>query len=274
MGCFSGRRYNKSMPRISLAIVCALAVASTGCLRSTTAIDLKPDGSGTIVQETALSAQALAMVKGLTSGNQAGSGGPTDIFGEEQARKAAESMGVTFVSGEPFKTNELEGYRARFAFDDVTKLKVNPEQSAAGMSGSGNMKQPPFSFSLDRGATSSVLTIQLPEERPGGPKLLPDFAGGGSADKAQAAQAMAMMQMMMRGLFVDISLNVNGRILKSNAPHVDGSRVTLMQIDFDKLLADPTALEKLQSATDLKAIASIPGLKIVSTPKLTIEFAR
>jgi hypothetical protein len=263
------------MPRTPLAVVCVLALASTGCLRSTTVIDLKPDGSGTIVQETALSAQALAMVKGFTSGNQAGTGGPTDIFGEEQARKAADSMGVTFVSGEPFKTNELEGYRARFAFDDVTKLKVNMEQSAAGMSGSGNMKQPPFSFSLDRGATSSMLTIQMPEEKPGGPKLLPDLPGAGSAsDKAQAAQAMAMMQMMMRGLFVDISLNVNGRIVKSNAPYIDGSRVTLLQLDFDKLLADPAALEKLQSATDLKAIANVPGLKIVSTPKVTIEFAR
>jgi hypothetical protein len=144
------------------------------------------------------------------------------------------------------------------------------------MSGSGNMKQPPFSFSLDLGATSSMLTIQMPEEKPGAPKLLPDLpgAGGSASDKAQAAQAMAMMQMMMRGLFVDISLNVNGRIVKSNAPYVDGSRVTLLQIDFDKLLADPTALEKLQSATDLKAIAAVPGLKIVSTPKVTIEFAR
>jgi hypothetical protein len=263
------------MPRTSLAFVCVLALASAGCLRSTTAIDLRPDGSGTIVQETALSAQALAMIKGFGAGNQTGGGAPPGIFGEEQARKTAESMGVTFVSGEPFKSNELEGYRARFAFDDIAKVRVNMEESAAGMSGGGNSKQPPFRFTLDRGATSSLLTIQLPEQTPGSPKLLPDLPGAGAnSDKAQAAQAMAMMKMMMKGLFVDVSLNVNGRILKSNAPYVEGSRVTLMQIDFDKMLADETALEKLQAATDLKAISSVPGLKIVSTPKVTIEFAR
>jgi len=98
--------------------------------------------------------------------------------------------------------------------------------------------------------------------------------GSPDADKAQAAQAMAMMKMMMKGLFVDISLNVDGRILKSNAPFVEGSRVTLMQIDFDKVLADEGARQKLQTASDLKAMTNVPGLKVVSEPKLMIEFTR
>ena len=31
-----------------------------------------------------------------------------------------------------------------------------------------------------------------------------------------------MMKMMMKGLYVDVTLNVNGRIVKTNAPYVDG----------------------------------------------------
>ncbi len=62
-------------------------------------------------------------------------------------------------------------------------------------------------------------------------------AATSDADKAQAAQALAMMKMMMRGLYVDVALNVDGRVIKTNAPYVEGSRVTLMQIDFDKLLS-------------------------------------
>ena len=92
-----------------------VALASTGCLRSTTTIDLKPDGSGTIVQETAVSAQALRMLQGLTGANQAAGEKPPQLFSEEQARKAATTMNVTFVSGEPIKNGELEGYRARYA---------------------------------------------------------------------------------------------------------------------------------------------------------------
>jgi hypothetical protein len=269
------------MRRHLLALIAVVALTSAGCLRSSTVIELKPDGSGTILQETGLTPEAMAMIKGFGAQNQsagAGGGGVSDLFTEDQARKAADTMGVTFVSGEPFKTSTLEGYRSRFAFDDISKVKVNMDQTAGMSANSGNTRQPPFSFAFNRGAASSMLTIQMPEQGPGGPKLLPGVGAGGTgtsdAEKAQAAQAMAMMKMMLKGLFVDVTLNVDGRIVKSNAPYVDGTRVTLMQIDFDKLLADEAALKRLEAASDLKSLANIPGLKVVSEPKVTIEFAR
>jgi hypothetical protein len=114
----------------------------------------------------------------------------------------------------------------------------------------------------------------MPEQTPA--NQLPGLQSNATteAEKAQAAQALGMMKMMMKGLFVDVSMNVGGKVIKTNAPHVDGSRVTLLQIDFDKLLADEAALQKLQAASDLKSLASVPGLKISSEPKLTVEFAR
>jgi hypothetical protein len=269
------------MRRTLLALIAVAVVTCTGCLRSSTVIELKPDGSGTILQETGLTPEAMAMIKGFGAQNQnaGGGGGVSDLFTEEQARKAAESMGVTFVSGEPFKTSTLEGYRSRFAFDDIAKVKVNMDQTAASMSpNSGSKRQPPFSFAFNKGAASSLLTIQMPEQGPGGQKLLPGIgagaAGTSEAEKAQAAQAMAMMKMMLKGLFVDVTLNVDGHILKSNAPYVDGTRVTLMQVDFDKLLADEAAMKRLEAASDLKSLANIPGLKVVTEPKVTIEFGR
>jgi hypothetical protein len=253
-----------------------LAFASTACLRSTTTIDLKPDGSGTIVQETAVSAQALGMLQGLAAGGQAGGEKPPDFFTEEQARKAADTMNVTFVSGEPIKTAELQGYRARYSFDDISKVTVKMDQGANNIAPGADTKKPPFAFTFTRGATSSQLNIQMPESTTPGMSGLqfPGAGGTTDAEKAQAAQALTMMKMMMRGLYVDVALNVNGRILKSNAPFVDGSRVTLMQIDFDKLLADDAALMKLQGAKDLKSLAEVPGLKVVTEPKVTIDFSR
>lgn len=217
-----------------------------------------------------MTAQSLAMLKGMASGQNAPDA-TAEIFGEEQARKAAATMGVTFVSGEPFKTAEFEGYRARYSFADISQVKVNMEQSAAKMPGA---KQAPFAFTFTRGPASSVLTIQMPDQTPKGKlPMLPSGGTGTEAEKAQAAQALAMMKTMMRGMFVDVTLDVDGRILKSNAPH-EGSRVTLLQVDVDKLLADETALQKLQGATDLKSFANIAGLKVPSEPKLTIEFTR
>ncbi len=260
------------MQRFLLAL--AVSAACSGCLRSTTTIDLKPDGSGTILQETGVSSQTIAMLKGFTA-SQAGAKDQPELFSEEQARKGAEAMGVTFVSGEPFKTEGLEGYRARYRFDDITKVRVSMEQGAGGMTGAS--QQPPFAFALEQGASASTLTIQMPEQAPGANGLpgLPGAGAGGSAEeKAQAAQALGLMKSMMQGLFVDVSMNIDGRIIKSNAPHVEGSKVTLLQIDFDKLLADEAALQKLQGASDLKALANVPGLKIAAEPKVTIVFSR
>jgi len=257
--------------RCSFALI---ALCSSGCLRSTTLIELNADGSGTIVQETAVSAQTLGMLQGLAGANPGGDK-PPQLFGEEQARKAAATMGVTFVSGEPVKTGELEGYRARYAFDDIAKVTVNMDQGTSDLASGSATGKPPFGFTFKRGSAASLLTIQMPDQTPGAPGALPlPGAGGSDADKAQAAQAMAMMKMMMRGLYVDVALNVNGRIIKSNAPYVDGSRITLMQIDFDKLLNDDAALLKLQSARDLKSLASVPGLKVVAEPRVTVEFSR
>jgi len=257
------------------ALALLVAFGSGGCLRSTTVIDVKSDGSGTIVQETAVSAQALGMLQGLAGANQAADK-PAQLFGEEQARKAAATMGVTFVSGESIKTGELEGYRARYAFDNIENVTVKMDQATDDLAPGSNTKKPPFGFTFTRGATASVLNIRMPEQAPGeGPGGLPlPGAGGTNADKAQTAQALAMMKMMMKGLFVDVALNVSGRILKSNAPYVEGSRVTLMQIDFDKLLTDEAALLKLQSAKDIKSLAAVPGLKVVAEPNVTIEFSR
>ena len=69
-------------------------------------------------------------------------------------------------------------------------------------------------------------------------------------------------------------LNVDGKIIKTNAPYVKGSDVTLLQLDFDKLLADEAALTKLQGATDMKSLASVPGLKVIPEKRVTIEFGK
>ena len=257
--------------------VLSIALACSACLRSTTVISVKADGSGTVLQETGMSPQALAMLKGF-AGSEGKAEVPAEIFGEAQARKAAGVMGVRFVSGEPIKTAHLEGYRANYAFDDISKVQVNMDQNSAALSSGSEKREPPFGFDFEKRAGSSLLTVRMPEPKQGrngalGP--LGSMPGAGdSKDPQTNQQALAMMKTMMQGLFVDIALAVDGRIVKTNAAHVEGSRVTLLQLDFDKLLADESALQKLQGATDLKALAGVPGLKVATDQKVTIEFAR
>jgi hypothetical protein len=258
-----------------------IAVACSGCFRSTTMITVRADGSGVIDQEMGANPQAAAMLKGFSgsaSGQQAGESGPTEFFGREQAEKLGAQMGVRFVSGEPVKTADLDGYRAHYAFDDITKLTVPMNQDPTGGLG-GSARQtstPPLGFDFERRGAASLLTIRMPEQKTMGLGADGPLGRipGASGDTQEGAQALSMMKMMMRGLFVDVTLAVDGRLVKTNAPHVNGSRITLIQMDFDKLIDTPGALQKLQRASDASALKDIPGLKITTDPKVSIEFAR
>lgn len=262
-----------------LAVVLFALAASSACLRSTTTIVVRADGSGTVLQETGMNAQALAMLQsmaGAAAEKAGGAGGAPQIFGEQQARKAAADMGVRFAGGEPIKTADMEGYRARFEFDDIRTVKMKMNQDPTIGEPAQAPREPPFEFGFERRGASSILTITMPEQQPGqGP--LGGVAGvpgmpSGSGDAQGNQQALAMMKAMMQGLFVDISLDVDGPIVKTNAAHVNGSRITLLQVDFDTLLKDPTAWQKLQSAGDVKALANVPGLKVVTDRVLTVQF--
>ena len=94
-----------------------------------------------------------------------------------------------------------------------------------------------------------------------------------SQDMMKNEQAMAMVKTMMAGLYVDITLAFDGKVIKSNTP-VTGNRLTLLQMDFDKMLQDPGVLQKLRELRSLSGLQGVPGLTVASVPTVTIEFAK
>jgi hypothetical protein len=255
------------------SIVALLALLScSACIRATTTITVHPDGSGVVDQEVTTNPQALALLK--NSGRSAGPA-PSEIFGPEQAQKVASTMNVRFVSGEAVQNGDMQGYRAKYAFDDVSQIRVNLNQSAsaASMNAGSNATAPPFGFLLERHPQSSLLTITLPEQA-NGSGAVPKMPEMNSQELQNNPQIMEMMKVMARGMFLDVSIVADGRVLQTNAPYVEGSRVTLLQLDFDTLLATDGALQKLQQVSDPRLLKDVPGVKIATGPKLTIEFAR
>ena len=202
---------------------------------------------------------------------QGGKDMPSELFTEQQAREAGDQMGVRFISGEVVKTADMEGYHARYAFDDITKvkMKMEPEQPAPGRDQTAAANAP-LGFDFVRGASSSILTIHLPDQKPKSP--LGDTPLGQMKDVQQNEQALAMVKTMMAGLFVDISMAFDGRVINANVPTSAGGRLTLLQMDFDKVMADPAALQKLQQSETLIGLQNVPGVTVVPTPTLKIEF--
>jgi len=264
------------MARLRFAFTVALAVSTSGCLASTTLIKLSADGSGTVEQTMTMSAEAAASLKQLAAGfgGKGAEGKPLDLFDEGQLREAAPKLGegVRFVSSERIRSKDAEGVKAVYAFADIRTLHVNqkPDVGSAPAPGLGGESREDVAFQFTRrpGGASAV-TVVFPElnlaagEKPSKPK----------ADKVE----LGMLQGILKGLRISIALEVAGRILKTNSPYVNGSTVTLLEMDFEQLLADPSAIERLQGAGSLEEAKSllkgVKGLTINPDRQVTIEFA-
>ena len=261
-----------------IAALIGVGVVASGCINSASLVKIKPDGSGTIEQTMLVN---MAAIKGLMSGMGAGqtkeSGG---VLNEAEFKRAGERMGVRPVSLTPMKEGGFEGAKAIYAFDDITKVRVDQDPQlggrAAGTTPGSRASTSPIKFGLTRQGASSVLTITVDEK-----------AADSATARAQDAPSLesidpAMMQMiktMFDGFRILIDVEVDGKIVKTNADYVSGSRITLLEVDMAGVFADEAKLKALQSKvqpgssiSELRPyLKDIKGVK-VNHPAVTIEF--
>lgn len=261
------------MNRVRVVVLIGLGFAATGCINSASLIKVKPDGSGTIEQTMLVN---MAAIKGLMAGMGGGqlkeSGG---VLNEAEFKRAGERMGVRPVSLTPLTEGGFEGGKAIYAFDDITKVRVDQDPQMGGRA-NPTAGSTPIRFGLARQGGSSVLTITVDEQ-----------AADAATARAQDAPSLdsidpAMLQMiktMFDGFRVLIDVEVDGTIVKTNADYVTGSRITLLEVDLAGVFADEAKLRTLQSKVRPGASISelrpylkdIKGVK-VNHPAITIEF--
>ena len=120
----------------------------------------------------------------------------------------------------------------------------------------------------------------MPEDEPDGKDdaSKPGEMGKPSAEEQQqAAMVLAQMKSMFKGMKIAMAVEVEGSVVETNATHMDGSRVTIMELDFGKLLEMPEKLVQFSqiqpdSVEDAKAfMKDIPGFKVDMNKKLTIK---
>lgn len=87
-----------------------------------------------------------------------------------------------------------------------------------------------------------------------------------------------MMQQMFKDMKITIAIEVAGKIAQTNAEHVTGPRVTLMEMDFNKVLANPEKFKELtkaqpKSIEEAKAIVKgVDGIKAETQPEISVKF--
>ncbi len=267
------------------ATLCAAGVLIlSGCIQSSTLIKLKPDGSGTIEQTMTMTAEAASQFAALSAmGDQkskAAAGASNELFSEADARNAIAKMGsgVTYVSSEKIDTPERKGRKAIYAFPDIRKILIEEMASppTAGDLTGGASKSAPMKFSFAQlPGGHSLLTIAMPDTASPMPAAPAPETASAAAALQNNAQAMEMMKMFLKGLQIEAAIQVDN-LVKTNSPYVSGGTVTLISVDFDKVLADSALLERMQRArtlADTKGfLKDAKGFKVMTDPTLTIEF--
>ena len=277
----------------------AVAFALSGCLQNETVVHVKPDGSGTIVEETFLGAQMAAMLGGLgglSDEKDKPAKDPLDeMFGEDKAKAKASQLGegVTFDKLEKIEKDGKKGARVTYKFADINKLLLHTDDATSGLDqGMGappdatgaegapapeakKKKSDPIRFQLAGGK----LTITMPKpdttkkdeakDKPEGEKP--------KEDAAEKAQSEMMMKTMLADMKIAIRVVAESGIASTDATHVSGNTVTLMEMNFGELVSNPDAmktLEKLEGKGPDEAAAAlkgIKGVKVETKEKITIK---
>jgi hypothetical protein len=264
---------------IRLLAVLVVSFCVTGCINSGTLIKVKPDGSGTIEQSILMN---LASLKGLMAGlDPQGQMKENTPFSEAQLKQTADRLGkgVRFVSSTPVKEGGFEGVKAIYAFDDINQIRVDQDPNISGASDnrmSSAENSNPVTFTFARQGANSVLTVSFNEKATAGTASPDDTP---IAPEAVDPAMMQMMKAMFQGFKVAIDLEVEGKIVKTNADYVNGSRITLLEIDMAGLLEDEAKLRALQSKVKPGAsiaevkpyLKDVKGVKI-NNPVVTVEY--
>jgi hypothetical protein len=280
---------------MGVGVVC-LAALCAGCIETVTLVKIKADGSGTLEQTVLMSKAAREQMRMMMQSMSEGLGGKAGGFDEQAlamlktdelvATAAKLGKGVTFVSADTVETDKAEGYRAVYAFDDINQLRINqnPGENVPSSPGQESEAETELvTFAFRKGKTPS-LTVRRPRSgRPDGRGSEGrDTATGGTVldegEELDVDKAIEQAKQMFEGMRVAMVIEVDGAIVETNATHVSGNRVTLMDLDFEKLLGAPEHLEKFAKANPAtvegakRLVEGVPGMKVDLHPEVVVRF--
>lgn len=270
------------MKRIATCLLATLALlVLPGCLQNETTIHLNKDGSGTVVDQTTFGAQMLEMLDQMAGFGGGGAAAPpkdpvADTFSEEKGKARAATMGegVTFVSSEPIKTATGRGARMTFKFADINMLQLSMGDNLKTLSPMGGGEAPagpkakPMGFSYAGGK----LVMTMPEpEKPAAETPKPE------APDMDNPQAEAMMKQMLGDMKISLKLVAESGIAETDATYHDGKSITLVEMDMGKVIAQPGAMKKLNSAdrndpaAAMEALKGIDGMKMETKKQVVVK---
>ena len=276
------------MRKVKVAVLALLASWAVGCISVDSVIKVKADGTGTIEQTTLINSSAMGMMS-MMGGKDAAGGAtkapgldPAQLFTKEKLAAEAAKLGegVTFVSSTPITQGEMKGVKAVYAFTDFNALKVSTalpdmEDDTTKVSGKGE-KLP---MVLTRRPGSSLITLDMYGELAKADAKNTELKKPDGLPEGMPKEMFAMLAPMFKDMRVAIAVEPVGTLVRTNATHVAGQRVTLFDVAFGEVLSDPAGVEKLEKLGNNPSMMQIrdtlkgmKGIRINEVEKLEIEF--
>lgn len=289
--CSTNRRRS---PLAAAALVITVLVLG-GCVDFEQVVTIRPDGSGTIREATVFQGPMVEMIRSMKQmqasmeESQGEGSEASSLSDEEKARAHTAELGpgVRFVSWESVSEETREGGIAVYEFDDVNALRLSTEpdmdEAESGMTEEAATDEGSddelVSFRLERRGGKRVLiaTFEEPETQTAEPTA--EEAATDEMAEAMNESMGEMMKPFLAGMRMRTVVQIEGTVLETDAPIVEGSRVVLMQLDFDEILAQEGAMEKLNALGDgasmaevREALVGVPGVALPPTNQVRIVF--
>jgi hypothetical protein len=267
------------MKALKIVVLLAISLALMGCFESIVLLRVNKDGSGTIEETVVISDAFMELMKSF-GGEEKGEE-EEELINEQELLDKAASMGegVRYVSAEPVKTDRGSGYKAIYSFSDINEVRINqnPGENVSPPPMGGEEQGPVeewlrFAFSGGRTATLEIIypsDMEMEQE---------EEPAEGGADMDSNPEMMEMMRELYQDMHIGIAVEVAGEITETNASYVDGSTVTLMDIDFAKILQDEEKFKELMNANpetieEMKELVKDnPGIKVEIEESIRIRF--
>ncbi len=292
------KRFNK------IVITLLILTLFTSCVRIETILSVNKDGSGTVTEKVMFSKVFVEMMSSLgeSFGGDSDVSESFSIYDEEKLIGKATDYGegVKYQSSKKISENDWEGYAATYAFTDISKVKLNTDQNDKidtgmeedEMEGESMMdeKDEYYFFSFEKGGNPKLIInryeVDLNEESE--EEMFEDAYNEDAyneddynedADMGSGMDAMGNeMMKMFEDMRFTMTIIVDGDISNTNASYTDGSKITLIDMDFGEMMKNKDAFNQLSenepsSVEEMKAVMDMfEGLKMEFEPQVEVSF--
>jgi hypothetical protein len=264
-----------------ILILFTAAVLFTGCIQIQTKLFVKKDGSGTITERVMMSKTFVNMLTEFARSFQdSTSEEEFTIFKDDEVISDAKNFGedVSYVSHEYVSDENWEGYSATYSFKDVSKIKLSPDPDEKVDVGIGEkeseQEEEYYYFKFNEGEISE-LVIDRPEIEIEATETEDTEQEESEESDDQEGDEFSKM---MEGMNIKITVEVEGDIVNTNANYVEGSEITLIQMDFGEMMKDeenfkeftnkePSSIEEMK-----EFLEKFPGMKLETEKPVRVKF--